>query len=80
MVINLCIDCWRQSIKQVVEENGNREFVEASPMDRIWGVGFEETNGDSKMAEWGINLIGKALTEASRMIREDGEIVKNEKA
>lgn len=39
-------------------------LVEASPYDRIWGIGFEvgdpNINDESK---WGENLLGKAITE-----------------
>lgn len=41
------------------------EFVEASPYDRIWGIGLLETDPDANMKKkWrGLNLLGKALTE-----------------
>ncbi|MBE3042418.1 NADAR family protein, partial [Candidatus Bathyarchaeota archaeon] len=40
---------------------GEREIVEASPMDRIWGVGFGAKNAGSRRERWGLNLLGKAL-------------------
>ena len=46
-------------------ESADRIFVEASPYDKIWGVGLYETDDrilDEK--NWlGENLLGKAITE-----------------
>jgi ribA/ribD-fused uncharacterized protein len=57
---------------------GNREIVEASPYDRIWGVGLSE---EDALAFWkkaqnsvpatpwpGLNLLGKALMVARDML------------
>ena len=38
-------------------------FVEASPFDRIWGIGYDEENAPKNIPKWGENLLGKALTE-----------------
>ncbi|KAL9581270.1 MAG: hypothetical protein Q9212_003996 [Teloschistes hypoglaucus] len=35
--------------------------LEASPFDRIWGIGFGEHNAKTNRSEWGLNLLGKAL-------------------
>lgn len=45
--------------------NKGLEFVEASPFDRIWGIGFAEQNALDHIDEWGENLLGKILTELS---------------
>jgi predicted NAD-dependent protein-ADP-ribosyltransferase YbiA (DUF1768 family) len=39
------------------------EIVEASPEDRIWGIGFYAENAISNFDKWGENLLGKILTE-----------------
>lgn len=52
---------------------GEREVVEASPRDRIWGVGFGAKNAGERRERWGLNLLGKALMEARRVLREDEE-------
>ncbi len=36
-------------------------MVEASPFDRIWGVGYDAANAESNRGNWGENLLGKAL-------------------
>lgn len=60
-----------EDLKGMLMETGDRELVEASPMDRIWGVGFGEKNAEAQRARWGLNLLGKALTRAREKIRED---------
>lgn len=44
----------------------NRILVEASPQDRIWGIGMSQSNPDAENpVKWrGQNLLGFALTEA----------------
>lgn len=39
------------------------QFVEASPKDRIWGIGFGENDAIKNIENWGENLLGKILTE-----------------
>ena len=50
---------------QILKNTGTRILVEASPYDKIWGVGLLETDPliyDEK--NWkGLNLLGKALIE-----------------
>jgi ribA/ribD-fused uncharacterized protein len=57
--------------------SGSRVLVEASPMDRIWGI--ELAADDERAADparWrGLNLLGFALMEArQRLISADGTI------
>ena len=48
-------------------------FVEASPLDHIWGVKLDERHPDvMNFKTWrGYNLLGYALTEAMRKIRKE---------
>ncbi|WSY31677.1 NADAR family protein [Streptomyces sp. NBC_00887] len=50
---------------------GNRVLVEASPMDRIWGIGLAKDDArTADPAAWrGLNLLGFALMEARTRLR-----------
>ena len=50
---------------------GERMIVEASPLDRIWGVGFGEKRALSVKQSWGLNLLGRALMDVRRILREE---------
>lgn len=51
-------------LKKQMLATGDRIFVEASPVDNIWGIGLEETesNIDDPSYWLGLNLLGQALT------------------
>lgn len=48
-------------------------FVEASPVDTVWGIGIGAKHPDAgNPAKWrGQNLLGKAVTEARGVIRRE---------
>jgi predicted NAD-dependent protein-ADP-ribosyltransferase YbiA (DUF1768 family) len=54
---------------------GEREIVEASPMDRIWGVGFGEAKAEGNRGRWGLNLLGKALVRVRGELRGEGRLI-----
>jgi ribA/ribD-fused uncharacterized protein len=49
------------SLKTILINTGNRVIVEASPYDRIWGIGFVAKHANVNKINWGLNLLGKAL-------------------
>lgn len=52
---------------------GDRELVEASPYDRIWGIGYAEKDAMANRANWGENLLGKCLMAIRRNLASSGE-------
>lgn len=58
------------SLRDMLLATGDREIVEASPYDNIWGIGFKAADADHVRAQWGTNLLGKALMEVRRNLRE----------
>ncbi|KAF6225706.1 hypothetical protein HO133_009706 [Letharia lupina] len=70
--------------RKMLLETGDRLLVEASPYDKIWGVGYSAANAAANEGNWGENLLGKALMRVRDRLRsgEDNttdEISTNEK-
>lgn len=59
-----------QALKDFLVNTGDRVLVEASPRDRIWGIGMGESHADiENPAKWnGLNLLGFALMEARALL------------
>ena len=57
-------------MKQFLLNTGNKVLVEASPYDRIWGIGMKQDNEKvNDPSLWnGLNLLGLALMEARAKI------------
>jgi len=62
-------------LKKILLSTGDKTIVEASPYDKVWGVGLH-WNDDKILDEsnWdGLNLLGKVLVEVRDMINEGME-------
>ncbi|KAF8886587.1 hypothetical protein BD779DRAFT_1530495 [Infundibulicybe gibba] len=60
-----------EALKEKLLATGDRMVVEASPYDKIWGIGMGEKDAISKGgAKWGLNLLGEALVKARTILRE----------
>lgn len=57
-----------EDLKLFLSANKGCQMVEASPFDRIWGIGFNEMDAIDNINMWGENLLGKILTEISKEI------------
>lgn len=44
------------------------KFVEASPYDRIWGIGYTTNDAPANYHSWGLNLLGKTLDKVQETI------------
>jgi len=56
------------NVRELLLKDKGKKFVEASPFDRIWGIGFDEEHAMDNIDNWGENLLGKILTEISNEI------------
>jgi ribA/ribD-fused uncharacterized protein len=59
------------NFKKKLLDTGDTELVEASPYDRIWGIGFTADKAEGKRNKWGLNLLGKALVEVRTMLANE---------
>ena len=69
--INYCKFSQNPALKKLMLSVGEKTFVEASPRDRIWGIGMGENSyGVEDPYNWnGKNKLGQCLTEVSNKIR-----------
>ncbi|KAF2145160.1 uncharacterized protein K452DRAFT_244855 [Aplosporella prunicola CBS 121167] len=63
----------KTQLAKLLLATGDRELVEASPYDRIWGIGFDRNVAEEHRAEWGENLLGKALMSVRKRLSEGKE-------
>ncbi|KAH8660113.1 hypothetical protein BX600DRAFT_467261 [Xylariales sp. PMI_506] len=60
-----------RSFREALLRTGDRELVEASPFDRVWGIGFREETAEQSREAWGENLLGKALMSVRDEFRKE---------
>ena len=51
-----CADAWA-----AMKRKGDCEYAEASPYDRIWGIGYRYHDAEKNRRNWGANLLGKIM-------------------
>ncbi|KAF9791865.1 hypothetical protein BJ322DRAFT_996776 [Thelephora terrestris] len=61
-----------EELKEALLGTGDLILVEASPLDKIWGIGFTGDKAMENREKWGLNLLGIAL------MRVRGELAKKE--
>jgi ribA/ribD-fused uncharacterized protein len=65
-----------EGLKKTLLETGNLILVEASPYDRVWGIGFGEDKAMGAEERWGLNLLGQALMRVREELAGDEVAVK----
>ncbi|PVG02254.1 DUF1768-domain-containing protein [Serendipita vermifera] len=63
-----------------LRETGQKKLVEASPMDKIWGIGLDAKRASESLKadgekRWGLNLLGLALEQARTILAIEVEEV-----
>jgi ribA/ribD-fused uncharacterized protein len=60
-----------EELKSQLLATGDRTMVEASPLDKIWGIGFAANNPKAyDPNNWrGLNLLGKVLADVRSQIK-----------
>ena len=58
-----------ENLKEYLHKYKGYQIVEASPYDRIWGIGYYEQDAINNINNWGENLLGKILTELAQEIK-----------
>lgn len=62
------------SLRAKLLATGNRELVEASPYDKVWGIGMKGDEAmDTPRSEWGQNLLGQVLMTIRAELKFDDE-------
>ena len=56
-------------LKTQLLATGEKVLVEASPYDKIWGIGFNKSDALTSKAKWGQNLLGKVLMEVRNKLK-----------
>ena len=61
-------------LARILMETGNSLLAEASPRDRVWGIGCSaavaERSSTQQQEKWGMNLLGKALMKVRNRLRK----------
>jgi len=68
-----------EHLQQLLLGTGDKILVEASPKDKIWGIGLDRDNPDAlHPSKWkGTNFLGEALMQARKIIVEQSSANKN---
>ena len=77
VAVNYCKYSQNPELKEILLSTGDKTLVEASPVDKIWGIGIHWRDDDClDETKWqGMNLLGKALMH----VRDELKAEENEK-
>ena len=60
----------RDELKELLLETGDRPLVEASPEDKLWGIGFPAADAAQNRDQWGQNLCGIAIERVRKKLQQ----------
>ncbi|KAG9013113.1 hypothetical protein FRB90_006252 [Tulasnella sp. 427] len=60
-------------IKEELLATGDRILVEASPFDKIYGIGFTWKTAMESKHKWGLNVLGNVLMDVRKWLRKQDE-------
>jgi len=68
------------AMKEKLFKTHGKLLVEASPFDKLWGIGMAQTNQNiHNKANWkGKNLLGYALTDVRDTLMKEEGLIKDE--
>ena len=55
-----------------ISKRPRADDTQASPADRIWGIGFDAANAEANRDKWGENRLGKAIMVVREKLRKEG--------
>ena len=59
-----------KQLKALLLSTGKKLLVEASPEDRLWGIGYSAADAAQHRDEWGQNLCGKAIGRVREKLQQ----------
>lgn len=60
-----------ENLKHKIINESCYNFAEASPDDRVWGIGFKQADALEHESEWGENLLGKLLDQVRSTLENE---------
>lgn len=60
-----------RKLREFLLDTNDLILVEASPSDRIWGIGYSEQDAWDYRYQWGENLLGKALMRVREQLKNE---------
>lgn len=60
-------------LKEILLGTGDKEIVETSPNDKVWGIGYDTEHALDNKDKWGENKLGKALMRVREQLSKDFE-------
>lgn len=58
----------RSKLVNIIKDN--KLIAESSPLDAIWGLGYDAKNAFANKEKWGTNYLGLALMEVGVLLRD----------